>query len=67
MGLNYGSDKVRYPAPVPVDSRVRLGATLSSVDERDDGSVQVRWTYEVQVEGGGKPGCVAELVFRYSF
>ncbi|NHA69301.1 MaoC family dehydratase [Phycicoccus sp. CMS6Z-2] len=61
MGVNYGSDKVRYPAPVPVGSRVRAGVELRSV-EPGSGGYQVRSTVTVEIEGSPKPGCVAEVV-----
>lgn len=64
MGLNYGCEKVRFPAPVPVGSKLRLGAQLDSVDEIAGGA-QVRMTYTFEVDGVDKPSCVAQVVFRY--
>lgn len=64
MGVNYGTDKVRFPAPVPVGSRVRATATITSVDEVR-GGVQVATAFTVEREGGDKPVCVAESVARY--
>jgi acyl dehydratase len=64
MGINYGLNKVRFPAPVPVDSRVRGTFRVDSVDEQDWGS-QVQLTATLEREGGDKPVCVAEVVFRY--
>lgn len=66
MGLNYGTDKVRFPAPVPVGSRLRAGAVLTEVTEAG-GGVQVTATVTVEREGGDKPVCVAESVSRYYF
>ncbi|MGW0466154.1 MaoC family dehydratase [Streptomyces sp. NPDC003027] len=66
MGLNYGTNKVRFPAPVPVGSRVRAGAVLTEVTEAG-GGVQVTATVTVEREGGDKPVCVAESVSRYYF
>ena len=64
MGVNYGTNKVRFPSPVRVDSRVRAGAELASVEEVPGGvQVVVRLTYEV--EGQEKPACVAETVARF--
>lgn len=64
MGVNYGANKVRFPSPVPVGSKVRLGAKLSNVEDVAGGlQVTVECTFEV--EGAAKPSCVAELVFRY--
>jgi acyl dehydratase len=61
MGVNYGSDKVRFPAPVPVGSRVRAGAELLSLDRTPQGArAKVRVT--IEREGGGKPVCVAEVL-----
>ena len=64
MGINYGVNKVRFPAPVPVGSRVRVGAELSSVDEIT-GGVQAVITITVEVEGSPKPACVVESLTRY--
>ena len=64
MGINYGANKVRFPAPVPVGSRVRVGAELSSVDEIT-GGVQAVITITVEVEGSPKPACVVESLTRY--
>ena len=65
MGVNYGYDKIRFPAPVPVESKVRLGATISSVDDVR-GGVQVGITFVWEIEGGEKPACVAEMLLRYT-
>ncbi|MFI6527816.1 MaoC family dehydratase [Streptomyces uncialis] len=66
MGLNYGTDKVRFPAPVPVGSRLRATAELRKVAEAG-GGVQVTAAVTVEREGGDKPACVAESVSRYYF
>jgi acyl dehydratase len=64
MGVNYGWNKVRFPAPVPSGSRIRASIEVLSVDEIGGGWHQVvqRWT--VDVEGSEKPACVAESVSR---
>jgi len=64
LGVNYGWNKVRFPAPVPVGSRIRASIEIVSVDEVGDGWYQVvqRWT--VDLEGGEKPVCVADSVTR---
>jgi len=64
MGVNYGAEKVRFPSPVPVGSKLRLGAKLDKVDEIAGGA-QVNMTFTYEVEGATKPSCVAEVVFRY--
>jgi acyl dehydratase len=63
FGLNYGYNKVRFPAPLPVDSRVRMRATLTSVDDVP-GGVQLTITETFEREGEEKPVCVAEAVSR---
>lgn len=64
MGINYGVNKVRFPAPVPVGSKVRVGAELTSVDEVT-GGMQAVITITVEVEGSPKPACVVESLTRY--
>jgi acyl dehydratase len=64
MGINYGLNRVRFPSPVPVGSRVRARFHVDAVDEADWGA-QVTMTATVEREGGDKPVCVAEIVFRY--
>ncbi|MFF4792569.1 MaoC family dehydratase [Streptomyces sp. NPDC001276] len=66
MGVNYGTNKVRFPAPVPVGSRLRSTAAITGVDDVPDG-VQVTVAFTVEREGGDKPVCVAESVVRYYF
>ena len=63
FGLNYGYDRVRFPAPLPVDSKVRMRATLTSVDEVP-GGIQMKVTQTFEIEGGEKPVCVAEQLVR---
>jgi acyl dehydratase len=62
MGINYGIEKVRFTAPVPSGSRVRLRATLRSAEPRGDG-VLYRLAVEVEIEGGGKPALVGEVLY----
>ncbi|MBO1331914.1 MaoC family dehydratase [Streptomyces sp. VRA16 Mangrove soil] len=64
MGVNYGTNKVRFPAPVPVGSRLRATAKITSVDDVP-GGVQLAVAFTVEREGGDKPVCVAESVSRY--
>ncbi|KAA0931390.1 MaoC family dehydratase [Streptomyces apricus] len=66
MGVNYGTNKVRFPSPVPVGSRLRATARITDVVEVA-GGVQVSVGFTVEREGGEKPACVAESVSRYYF
>jgi acyl dehydratase len=66
MGVNYGLNKVRFPAPVPSGSRVRATAKLTSVEDVP-GGVQITSQVTVEREGGDKPVCVAETVSRLYF
>jgi acyl dehydratase len=63
-GVNYGTGKVRFPAPVPVGSRIRGGAEITSVEEIT-GGVQTTITITIEVEGGSKPACVIESLSRW--
>ena len=64
LGVNYGWNKVRFPAPVPVGSRLRCYAQIVEVDEVGGGWFQVVTRFTVEVEGGEKPACVADSVGR---
>jgi acyl dehydratase len=64
LAVNYGLNRVRFPAPVPVGSRVRLLGRLDSVEEVE-GGVQCVLGLTVELEGSPKPCCVAELVLRF--
>ena len=64
LGVNYGWNKVRFPAPVPVGSRVRASAEVVSVDDVGGGWFQVVTRFTLEVEGSDKPCCVAESVGR---
>jgi acyl dehydratase len=64
MAINYGLNKVRFPSPVPVGSRVRAGIEIAGVEEVSGGA-QVSLTVTYEIEGGTKPVCVAEILFRY--
>jgi acyl dehydratase len=64
MGVNYGLNRVRFPAPVPSGSRVRGSFRIDAVDEFE-GGLQVTMTATVECEGAKKPVCVAEVVFRH--
>ena len=64
MAVNYGLNKVRFPAPVPAGSRVRLSATLASAEEVS-GGIQASIDSVMQLEGASKPACIAQMVHRY--
>jgi acyl dehydratase len=64
LGVNYGWNKVRFPAPVPSGSRVRARAEVVSVEDVGGGWWQVATRFTVEVEGSEKPACVAESVGR---
>jgi acyl dehydratase len=64
MAVNYGLNKVRFPAPVPSGSRVRGTFRVEAIDESDWG-FQATMSATVERDGGDKPVCVAELIFRY--
>ncbi|MGY1716328.1 MaoC family dehydratase [Geodermatophilus sp. SYSU D01106] len=63
MGVNYGTEKVRFPSPVPVGSRVRAGATLASATPFE-GGIAMNMDVTVEIEGGTKPAMVATVVYR---
>jgi acyl dehydratase len=64
FGVNYGCNKVRFPSPVKVGSKLRLGASVGSVEDVK-GGVQVILEVTLATEDGDKPSCVAEVVYRY--
>jgi acyl dehydratase len=65
FAVNYGLNKVRFPAPVPVGSRVRAQSSLIGVEELDNGAVQATIATTVEIDGSAKPACVAESIVRY--
>jgi acyl dehydratase len=64
FGVNYGCNRVRFPAPVKVGSNVRLGVTIAEVEDIEGGA-QVVIDATIEVEGQQKPSCVAQVVYRY--
>lgn len=62
MGVNYGANKVRFPSPVPVGSRLRAGATLLATQDIAIGS-QFTIQFVIEIEGQEKPACIAEVVY----
>ena len=64
MGVNYGLNKVRFTAPVPVGSRLRARMKLLACDPIDNGGFQMTWQVTIEREGGERPVCVAESLSR---
>jgi acyl dehydratase len=64
MGVNYGLDRVRFPSPVKVDSRVRARRQLVAVELKNPTTLQIVQRVTVEIEGEEKPGCVAETLSR---
>jgi acyl dehydratase len=67
MGVNYGLNRVRFTAPVPVGSQLRASFAVSSVDDVDDAGVQVVWNVTLERQGSERPVCVAEFITRHYF
>jgi acyl dehydratase len=64
MGVNYGLDKVRFPAPVKVNSRVRAQRELISAELVNPNTIQIKQKVTIEIENEGKPACVAETLAR---
>ncbi|AXQ28135.1 MaoC family dehydratase [Solimonas sp. K1W22B-7] len=67
MGVNYGCDKVRFPSPVKVGSRIRGKGDLIAAERTRDGGVQATIRVTVEIEGETKPACIADTISRYYF
>ncbi|BBX24763.1 putative enoyl-CoA hydratase 1 [Mycolicibacter terrae] len=65
LAINYGLNKVRFPAPVPVGSKIRAETSLVEVADVGGGAHQVTYSTTVSIDGHAKPACVAESVVRY--
>ena len=65
LAVNYGLNKVRFPAPVPVGARIRLAAALGAVEDAGVNAVQVEADLRMEIEGGDKPACAAQALYRY--
>lgn len=65
MGVNYGLESMRLPAPVPSGARLRMSAELKDVREMPNGGARATWGLTFEVEGGGKPACVADAIYVY--
>ena len=63
MGVNYGANKIRFPSPVPVGSKIRLGVKLLEIEEIANG-VQMTMESTLECAGAPKPSCDAEIIFR---
>jgi acyl dehydratase len=67
MGVNYGLERVRFPAPVVVGQRIRARRTLAAVELVAPLTLQQRQVISIEIEGGPKPACVAEILMRMFF
>jgi acyl dehydratase len=67
LGVNYGCDKVRFPAPVPVGSRLRGRGVVQAAEAIRGEGVQVTVRISVEIEGNDKPGCVVDTISRLYF
>jgi len=65
MGVNYGADKLRFPAPVRVGSRVRGRGELVEAEEVKGGAIQAKVRVTVEIEGGERPACVVDTISRF--
>jgi len=65
MGVNYGCEKVRFPAPVPVGSRIRGVGQLVAAEEVKGGAVQATVRVTVEIEGSERPACVVDTISRF--
>ncbi|TMR25163.1 MaoC family dehydratase [Nonomuraea turkmeniaca] len=65
MSINYGLDKVRFPSPVRVGSKIRLAAKVAEVEEVPGDGVQMSLDFTVEIDGAAKPACVARAVYRH--
>jgi acyl dehydratase len=65
MGVNYGLDKLRFPSPVLVGSRIRLHGRVSEVEDVPGNGVQITLDFTVEVEGSEKPAAIARAIYRY--
>lgn len=62
MGVNYGLDKMRFTSPVPVNSRVRMGATLAKIEDNGPKGTKCFWDVVYEIEGSERPACVATWI-----
>ena len=62
MGLNYGLNKVRFPSPVPVNSKLRMLSKIKNIEDLDNKGIKVTFLCTIEIEGFNKPACVAEFL-----
>ncbi len=62
MGVNYGLNRVRFPSPVLVDSKLRLVCTIQKIENYGDRGLKITWNSVVEIDGSDKPACVAEFI-----
>ncbi|MPW19967.1 MaoC family dehydratase [Paraburkholderia sp. CNPSo 3157] len=67
MGVNYGLNRVRFTAPVPVGSQLRARFAVSGVTDVEEGGVQIVWNVALETEGSERPVCIAEFITRHYF
>jgi acyl dehydratase len=67
MGINYGSNKVRFITPLKVGQKVRMNIKLASADPVEPNAVQAVFENTFEIEGESKPACIAEIISRYYF
>ncbi len=67
MGVNYGCDRIRFPAPVLVGSRIRGVGEVTGVESLANGAVQVVVRVTIEIEGNDRPACVVDTISRYTF
>ena len=67
MGVNYGLDKVRFPGPVPVNSKIRARHRLIGADLKNPNTLQLKREVTIELEGSDKPVCVAESLMRLMY
>ncbi|GGK95971.1 MaoC family dehydratase [Sphaerisporangium melleum] len=65
MSVNYGLDRVRFPSPVRVGAKIRLAATVVSVEDVPGDGVQMLLDFTVEIDGSAKPACVARAIYRH--
>jgi acyl dehydratase len=65
MGINYGLNKVRFPAPVPAGAKIRLAAQFGAIEDAGVNAVQAVVDFTIEIEGSEKPACAAQALYRY--